>query len=107
MGCYRRPAPGRWHPDGRPEHLKGACEGSLRRLGLDRIDLYQLHTVDPHVPFEDSVGALADLQREGKIAARRSRKSSGLGGSCDRRAEIHEAFLALGCCLVCFRRLRL
>jgi pyridoxine 4-dehydrogenase len=66
-GGYRRPAPGRWKPDGRPEHLKEACEGSLRRLGVDRIDLYQLHTVDPHVPLEESVGALADLQREGKI----------------------------------------
>jgi pyridoxine 4-dehydrogenase len=67
-GGYRRPAPGRWQPDGRPEHLKQACEGSLRRLGLDHIDLYQLHVVDPRVPFEDSVGALADLQREGKVA---------------------------------------
>jgi pyridoxine 4-dehydrogenase len=67
-GGYRRPGPGQWQPDGRPEHLKQACEGSLRRLGLDQIDLYQLHVVDPHVPFEDSVGALADLQREGKIA---------------------------------------
>jgi aryl-alcohol dehydrogenase-like predicted oxidoreductase len=67
-GGYRRPAPGRWQPDGRPEHLREACEGSLLRLGLDRIDLYQLHTVDPAVPFEDSVGALAELQQEGKIA---------------------------------------
>jgi aryl-alcohol dehydrogenase-like predicted oxidoreductase len=66
-GGYRRPGPGRWQPDGQPEHLRRACEGSLRRLGLERIDLYQLHTVDPNVPFEDSVGALADLQREGKI----------------------------------------
>jgi pyridoxine 4-dehydrogenase len=66
-GGYRRPAPGRWQPDGRPEHLKEACEGSLRRLGIDRIDLYHLHTVDPRVPFEDSVGALAGLQQEGKI----------------------------------------
>jgi aryl-alcohol dehydrogenase-like predicted oxidoreductase len=66
-GGYRRPGPGRWQPAGRPEDLKKACESSLRRLGLDRLDLYQLHTVDPQVPFEDSVGALADLQREGKI----------------------------------------
>lgn len=67
-GGYRRPGPGRWQPDGRPEHLREACEGSLRRLGLERIDLYQLHVVDPSVPFEESVGALAELHREGKIA---------------------------------------
>ena len=67
-GGYRRPGPGRWQPDGRPEHLRKACEGSLRRLGLERIDLYQLHVVDPNVPLEESVGALAELQREGKIA---------------------------------------
>jgi pyridoxine 4-dehydrogenase len=67
-GGYRRPGPGRWQPDGRPEHLRKACEGSLRRLGLERIDVYQLHVVDPNVPFEESVGALAELQREGKIA---------------------------------------
>lgn len=67
-GGYRRPGPGRWQPDGTPEHLREACEGSLRRLGLERIDLYQLHVVDPGVPFEESVGALAELQREGKIA---------------------------------------
>jgi aryl-alcohol dehydrogenase-like predicted oxidoreductase len=56
-----------WPADGRPEHLKAACEGSLRRLRLDRIDLYQLHTVDPAVPIEESVGALVELQAEGKI----------------------------------------
>ena len=56
-----------WGADGRPEHLREACEGSLRRLHLDRIDLYQLHTVDPHVPLQESVGALKDLQEEGKI----------------------------------------
>ncbi|HET6341686.1 MAG TPA: aldo/keto reductase [Gemmatimonadota bacterium] len=59
--------PNGWGADGRPEHLREACEGSLRRLHLDRIDLYQLHTVDPHVPLEESVGALKDLQDEGKI----------------------------------------
>src|SRR6476620_3252219 len=67
-GGLTRPGPGRWEPDGRPAHLRAACEGSLRRLRLERIDLYQLHTVDPRVPLEDSVGALADLRDEGKIA---------------------------------------
>ncbi len=65
-GGYTRPN-GRWVPDGRPEHLREACEGSLRRLGVDRIDLYQLHAPDPEVPFEDSVWALAQLRDEGKI----------------------------------------
>jgi len=58
---------GGWPPDGRPEYLRTACEGSLRRLRLDRIDLYQLHRPDPKVPFADSVGALRDLRDEGKI----------------------------------------
>ena len=66
-GGLTRKGRGPWPPDGRPEHLREACEGSLRRLRLDRIDVYQLHAPDPHVPFEDSVGALADLQREGKV----------------------------------------
>jgi aryl-alcohol dehydrogenase-like predicted oxidoreductase len=58
---------GRWLPDGRPEHLREACEASLRRLRLERIDLYQLHRPDPEVPLEDSVGELARLREEGKI----------------------------------------
>jgi aryl-alcohol dehydrogenase-like predicted oxidoreductase len=66
-GGHTRQGPSRWRPDGRPEHLRAACEASLRRLGLERIDLYQLHTVDPNVPIEDSVGALEELRREGKI----------------------------------------
>ncbi len=66
-GGLTREGRGPWPPDGRPEHLREACEGSLRRLRLDRIDLYQLHAPDPKVPFEDSIGALADLRREGKI----------------------------------------
>jgi aryl-alcohol dehydrogenase-like predicted oxidoreductase len=66
-GGFQRPGPGRWRPDGRPEHLREACEGSLRRLRLEQIDLYQLHTVDPRIPIEESVGALAELQRAGKI----------------------------------------
>lgn len=58
---------GRWERDGRPEHLRSACEASLKALGVDRIDLYQLHAPDGHIPVEESVGTLADLQREGKI----------------------------------------
>src|SRR6267142_689478 len=64
-GCVRPNR--RWDADGRPEHLRAAVEGSLKRLKLERIDLYQLHTVDPNVKLEDSVGALADMQRAGKI----------------------------------------
>jgi aryl-alcohol dehydrogenase-like predicted oxidoreductase len=66
-GGLLRPGPGRWDPDCRPEHLKEACEGSLRRLKVDRIDLYQLHTVDRKVPLEESLGALKELQDEGKV----------------------------------------
>src|SRR5256886_7317729 len=66
-GGLTRTRTGAWPSDARPEHLREACEESLRRLRLDRIDVYQLHAPDPKVPFEDSVGALADLQREGKI----------------------------------------
>jgi pyridoxine 4-dehydrogenase len=66
-GGLLRDGPGKWRPDCTPKHLKEACECSLRRLRLDCIDLYQLHTPDPEVPFEESVGALADLRQEGKI----------------------------------------
>jgi pyridoxine 4-dehydrogenase len=66
-GGLNRPGPDRWDRDARPERLRAACEGSLRRLKLERIDLYQLHAPDPRVPFEDSLGALADLRAEGKI----------------------------------------
>jgi pyridoxine 4-dehydrogenase len=66
-GGLLRDGPGQWRPDCRPEHLKQACEASLKRLKLDTIDLYQLHTPDNKVPFEESVGALADLRSEGKI----------------------------------------
>ena len=62
-----RPSASRWDADGRPEKLKKDLEGSLKRLRLERIDLYQLHTVDPKVPLEVSVGALADMQRAGKV----------------------------------------
>ena len=66
-GGLVRPGPGRWEADGRPEHLRQACEGSLRRLRLDQIPLYQFHRPDPEVPIAESVGALAELKAEGKI----------------------------------------
>ncbi len=66
-GGLTRLGPGRWSPDGRPEHLRQACEGSLRRLKLDQIPLYQFHRPDPKVPFAESIGALAELKAEGKI----------------------------------------
>jgi aryl-alcohol dehydrogenase-like predicted oxidoreductase len=66
-GGLLRDGPGRWRPDCSPEHLREACDGSLRRLRVERIDLYQLHTIDPHVPLEESLGALVELQRAGKI----------------------------------------
>jgi pyridoxine 4-dehydrogenase len=66
-GGLRRTGPGQWPRDARPERLKECCEASLRRLELDRIDLYQLHAPDPAVPYEDSVGALRELQDEGKV----------------------------------------
>jgi pyridoxine 4-dehydrogenase len=66
-GGLLRPSPPRWDEDGRPEHLRRAVEGSLKRLKVERIDLYQLHAPDPKVPFEESVGALAQFQREGKV----------------------------------------
>ena len=66
-GGIVRPKPARWDPDCRPEHLRAACEASLRRLRLERIDLYQLHTIDPRVRLEESIGELVRLQTEGKI----------------------------------------
>jgi aryl-alcohol dehydrogenase-like predicted oxidoreductase len=66
-GGLTRPGPGRWVPDGRPEHLREACEGSLARLRADRIDLYQFHRPDPKVPVDESIGMLAKLKDEGKI----------------------------------------
>lgn len=64
---YDRPGPDQWVMNGRPEHLRAACEGSLRRLRIERIDLFQLHRIDPKVPVNDQLGALKDLQHEGKI----------------------------------------
>jgi pyridoxine 4-dehydrogenase len=66
-GGLLRPGPGRWEPDGRPEHLREACEGSLRRLKLDQIPLYQFHRPDPRVPYAESMGALVELKQQGKI----------------------------------------
>lgn len=66
-GGLQRSGPGQWSRNGRPEHLRAACEGSLRDLRVERIDLYQLHAPDRKVPYEESVGALAELQDEGKI----------------------------------------
>jgi aryl-alcohol dehydrogenase-like predicted oxidoreductase len=66
-GGFDRPGPNEWVENGKPEHLRAACEGSLRRLRLDRIDLYQLHRIDPKVPVEDQVGTLKDLQAQGKV----------------------------------------
>ena len=66
-GGLTRPCADRWVTDCRPEHLRRACADSLRRLRLDRIELYQLHAVDHRIPIEDSIGALVDLQHEGKI----------------------------------------
>ena len=66
-GGLVRPGPGQWRTNGRPQHLREACEGSLRRLKVDAIDVYQFHRPDSRVPFEDSVWALAELRDEGKI----------------------------------------
>lgn len=66
-GGLERTGPGQWPRNGRPDHLQEACEGSLKRLGVDTIDLYQLHAPDPEVPYSESVGALKELQEAGKI----------------------------------------
>lgn len=66
-GGLTRSGPNEWSADGRPEHLRAALEGSLKRLRLDHIDVYQFHRPDPKIPFEESVGAIAELQKAGKI----------------------------------------
>src|SRR5271154_501600 len=66
-GGFVRPGPNQWAENGKPEHLRSVCEGSLRRLRVDRIDLYQLHRIDPKVPAEEQLGTLKDLQAQGKI----------------------------------------
>jgi aryl-alcohol dehydrogenase-like predicted oxidoreductase len=82
-GGMLRPGPGRWEADGRPEHLREACEGSLRRLKLDQIPLYQFHRPDPKVPFAESIGAMIELRAEGKIRH--------IGVSNVSEAQLHEA----------------
>jgi pyridoxine 4-dehydrogenase len=82
-GGLVRPGPNRWDANGRPEHLREACEGSLRRLRLEQIPLYQLHRPDPAVPLADSIGAIAELKNEGKIRH--------VGVSNVSEAELHEA----------------
>ncbi|WP_420452538.1 aldo/keto reductase [Ilumatobacter sp.] len=62
-----RPGPGDWQPNGHPDHIRQACDGSLSRLGLDRIPLYQLHRIDPDVPVEESIGTMLELREAGKI----------------------------------------
>ena len=87
-GGLTRSGPGQWHRNGRPEHLRKACEGSLRRLRLERIDLYQLHAVDPAVPMEDSLGELIAPPGRGEDPAHRAvererrsaRAGTGAGG---------------------------
>ena len=64
---FMRPGPGRWERNGKPEYLKAEAEKSLRLLGLERIELFQLHRIDPEVPLADQLGALVELQAEGKI----------------------------------------
>ena len=64
---FERPGPNKWVTNGRPEHLRARCEGSLRRLKVERIDLFQLHRIDRRVPADEQFGALAELQREGKV----------------------------------------
>jgi pyridoxine 4-dehydrogenase len=66
-GGFARSGPNAWTPDGRPSHLREVCEGSLRRLKLDQIPLYQFHTPDPAVPLAESIGVIAELKAEGKI----------------------------------------
>jgi aryl-alcohol dehydrogenase-like predicted oxidoreductase len=66
-GGLERPGPGQWTANGHPDHLRAACDGSLQRLRLDQIPLYQFHRPDPRVPLEESVGALVELKDQGKV----------------------------------------
>ncbi|MDQ3740303.1 MAG: aldo/keto reductase, partial [Actinomycetota bacterium] len=91
-GGHTRGADGSWHLDGRPEHLRAACEASLRRLGGEAIGLYQFHRPDPKVPFEESVGGLRDLVDDGLVR--------GAGISNADAGQIHAARAILGDALV-------
>ncbi|MBA2375411.1 MAG: aldo/keto reductase, partial [Rubrobacter sp.] len=66
-GGHVRDGDKNWLTDGRPEHIKESCEASMKRLGVEQIELYQLHRPDPDVPYEESIGALAELKSEGKV----------------------------------------
>ena len=85
---FTRPGPGQWVECGRPEYLRQQCEGSLRRLGVERIDLFQLHRIDPEVPADDQFGVLKELRDEGKVAevglseVERGPDRGGPAGSC-------------------------
>jgi len=85
-GGLARGGPGQWEPNGRPEHLREACEGSLKRLKLERIDLYQLHRIDPNVPEEEQFGVLSELRDEGKIRTLGSPRSMSSRSSGPRRS---------------------
>jgi pyridoxine 4-dehydrogenase len=91
-GGLVRPGPGRWTPDGRPEQLRASCEGSLRRLKLEQIALYQLHRPDPKVPYAESVGALVELKNEGKI---RHIGLSNVSEAQLREAQLHTAVVSV------------
>ncbi len=85
-GGLIRPGPNRWEADGRPEHLREVCEGSLRRLRLEQIPLYQFHRPDPAVPLAESIGAIAELKSEGKIRHVGISNVSESSPSCARRS---------------------
>src|SRR5436190_1427684 len=89
---FERSGPGRWHVNGRPEHLRAACEGSLRRLRVERIDLYQLHRIDRDVPLADQLGTLAgDAADPGDVVGRAPRGEHGGGGARARRRRLRRA----------------
>jgi hypothetical protein len=93
-GGLERTGPGQWPVNGRPEHLIEACEGSLRRLKVDQIPLYQFHRPDPDVPLEDSIGALVTLKEQGKI--RHIGLSNGTGPALPGSAPADRARVAAG-----------
>jgi pyridoxine 4-dehydrogenase len=88
-GGLERPGPNRWTPNGRPEHLRAACDDSLGRLQLEQIPLYQFHRPDPNVPIADSIGALVELKDEGKI------RHIGLSNVSERQLRQAQQFTAI------------